>query len=147
MPLLLEACPLFEPAWRQHLEWWKGEEPGIFNDTGEFAVYLVESYGRGETSEFERAFSTVERILREGDDEARGAASVGVLESVQVSATHHPFGPGAFLQWLGPLGRKAWFEIDELWRAGGGSLAGVLRAEARLARETGRSRRWWQFWK
>jgi len=132
--------------WRQHLEEWDGEERGIFNDTGEFARYLVESYERGDTSEFETAFSVVERLIREGDDEARGAAIVGVLESVQVRATHHTFGQDVFLRWLGPLSRQAWFEIDELWRVGGGSLAGVIRAEGR-ARGPSRRRRWWQFWK
>src|SRR4029453_15928477 len=77
-------------------------------------------------------------------EEARVAATVGVLESVQVQSTHYPFGQEAFVQWLGPLSRQAWFEIDELWRAGGGPLAGVIRAEKRkrvvlLARSGGGS--------
>ena len=147
MPLLLEACPGFEPMWREHLEYWHGEEAGIFNDTSEFARYLVESYGRGETAEFEQAFATVERLIREGDDEARGAATVGVIESVQVQSSHHPFGPEPFMHWLGPLSRQAWFEIEELWRAGGGTLAGVIRAELRAENAVAQRKRWWQFWK
>jgi hypothetical protein len=147
IPLLLEACPGFEPMWREHLEWWDGDERGIFNDTSEFARYLVESYERGETGEFARAFSTIERLIRDGDDDARGAATVGVLESVQVRSTHYPFGPEAFVPWLGPSSRQAWAEIDDLWSAGGGSLAGVVRAEARPVDGAGRRRRWWEFWK
>jgi [ribosomal protein S5]-alanine N-acetyltransferase len=131
MPLLLAACPGFAPMWRAHLEYWEGEERGIFNDTGEFARYLVESYAKRQTDDLGAAFTTLERIIREGDDEARGAATVGVLESVQTLASHEPSGPSVFLKWLGPLSRRAWTEIEAQWEAGGGSLAGVIRNELR----------------
>lgn len=145
MPLLLEACPGFEPTWREHRDSWDGEEPGIYNDTGAFAEYLVACCARGETSEFERAFATIERLVCEGDEAARDAAVFGVLESVQTRSTHESFGPEAFVGWLGPLSRRAWSEIDELWRANGGSLAGVVRAEVGAARGLEPLRRWWQF--
>lgn len=133
--------------WREHLGYWEDDERGIFTDTSEFARYIVESYARGETDEFEQAFLTVERIIREGDDDARGAATVGVLESVQVQSSHHPFGQDPFLEWLGPLSRQAWFEIDELWVAGGGSLTGVIEAEATPSPALPPRKRWWQFWR
>ena len=79
MPLLLEACPGFQSAWQEHLEWWKGEEPGAFNDAAEFARYLVEPYERGDTSEFSAAFATIEKILNEGDQEARDVAGIGII--------------------------------------------------------------------
>lgn len=145
MPELLAACPGFQEAWTKHLEWWGDAERGIFNDTGEFASYLVSSYQQGTTSEFDVAFRTIERILREGDAEARGAASIGVLESVQVQASHHPFGSDAFVKWLGPLSREVWREIDALWEAGGGSLMGVVRLEQQRSEETSPRRSWWPF--
>ena len=132
MPTLLEACPGFVPMWTEHLKWWDAETRGIYNDTAELASYLVLSYERGDTSEFKAVFDTIEQILRDGDEEARGAAAVGVLESVQVQASHYDFGPSVFLEWLGPLSRQAWGEIEALWDAGGGSLAGVVRLERRL---------------
>ena len=131
MPLLLGACPGFEPMWRDHLRYWGSEERGIFNDTGEFATYLVCSYARGETTEFGGAFDVVERLIEYGDEEARASAIVGVLESVQVQSTHHSFGPEPFRQWLGPLSNKAWSDIETVWEAGGGTLAGVIRNEGR----------------
>jgi hypothetical protein len=67
MPLLREACPGFQATWLAHLDWWKGEEPGAYNDTAEFAHYLVESFESGQTSEFPKAFASIERILNEGD--------------------------------------------------------------------------------
>jgi hypothetical protein len=131
----------------EHLEWWGKQERGIFNDTGEFAAYIVESLERGKTDEFEVAFDTVERIVREGDDEARGAAITGVLEDIQVMASHHSFGPDAFIPWLGPLSRQAWLEIEVVWAAGGNSLAGVIRLERRLEEAGPKAKAWWQFWR
>ena len=171
MKLLLEACPRFAPAWKAHREFWKGEEPGIYNDTLEFAVWVVESYARGETAELAEAFATVERILREGDKEARVVVSVGVLEDIRNLASHQAFGSEVFLPFLGPLSRKAWEESEALWRAGGRTLAGVTRLELDQLSEEQRSafreehkesfakalqairnagrppKRWWQFWK
>jgi hypothetical protein len=145
MPALLGACPGFAPTWAEHLKWWGNEERGIFNDTAELATYVVLSYERGDTSEFTAVFDTVERILRDGDEEARGAASVGVLESVQVQASHYAFGPTVFLKWLGPLSHQAWSEIEALWDAGGGSLAGVVSLERQLREGVAPRRSWWPF--
>jgi hypothetical protein len=145
MPLLLQACPGFLPRWKEHLAYWGKDERGIFNDTSEFALYVVDSYSRGNVSEFADLFSLIDRILAQGDEEARGIATVGVLESIQVVASNQTFGAQPFVQWLGPLSRQAWEEIDELWRKGGGSLAGVIRAEKRNMQRM--RKRWWQFWR
>jgi hypothetical protein len=66
IPLLLQAAPGFLPKWQEHLDWWKGEPAGIFNDAGAFAHYLVDSFEQGDTSEFEEVFATLERLIREG---------------------------------------------------------------------------------
>ncbi len=140
MPLLLEACPGFQPAWQEHLDWWKGEEPGVYNDTSEFARYLVESFESGQTSEFPKAFATIERILNEGDQESRDIAGIGVIESLQTIASHS-CGGDVFIPWLGPTSRRAWAEIEKMWE-GKNSLADVIRAEVRA-----NQKRWWQLWK
>ena len=129
MQLLLAACPGFEPTWQEHLAWWKGQERGSYNDAAEFARYLVESYERGETDEFPAAFATLEKILNEGDENARGVAAVGVLEDIQTIASHS-CGPDVFVGWLGPTSRAGWAEIEETW-AGKDSLMDVIRAERR----------------
>lgn len=145
IPSLLAAAPGFAGAWSEHLEYWGDDERGIFIDAGEFAHYVVRSYADGNTAEFVAVFATLETILREGDDAAREAATIGVLEDIQTIASNRPFGPEVFALWLGPLSRRAWDEIDRLWRAGGGSLAGVIRLENRL-RGKERARSWWRFW-
>jgi hypothetical protein len=129
MPLLLAACPGFEPKWQEHLAWWKGQERGSYNDAAEFARYLVESYERGETDEFPAAFATLEKILNEGDENARGVAAVGVLEDIQTIASHS-CGADVFVGWLGQTSRAVWAEIEETW-AGKDNLMDVIRAERR----------------
>ncbi len=146
VPLLLEACPSAQPAWQEHLAWWEGEEAGDFNDVSVFARHIVDSYAKGLTGECDALFTTLERILAEGDDEARSLAAFGVLEDIQTISSHESFGSDAFVVWLGPKSRTAWKYIDALWQAGGGSLAGVVRLERSLESQDAR-RPWWQFWK
>ena len=132
VPLLLEASPSARPAWEQHLASWHGEQAGDVNDVAVFAHHIVDCYAEGATAEYGELFATVERILSEGDDEARSLAAFGLLEDVQTIASHQSFGPDAFVSWLGPKSREAWDQIATLWRSGGGSLAGVIRSERRL---------------
>ena len=141
MPLLLEACPGFHSNWQAHLDWWEGEESGAYNDTAEFARYIVESYEKGQISEFPNAFATIERILNEGDQESRDIAGLGVLECLQTIGSNRPFGEGVFVQWLGPASQHAWREIEQVWE-GKQSLADVIRAEKIVSQKA-----WWQFWK
>jgi hypothetical protein len=133
----------YRPSWEDHLAWWRGEEAGSFNDVSVFAHHIVDSYARGLTAECAPFFATVERIIEEGDEQARELVTIGVLDDIQTISTHHPFGPDAFHQWLGPRCRHAWDQIAALWAAGGGSLMGVVRLERGI-----RPRRWWwEFWK
>ena len=141
MPLVLEACPSFQPAWQAHLEWWKGEEAGSYNDAAEFARFLVESYECGRTSEFASAFAAIEKILDEGDQEARDIAGIGIIEDLQTIGSNHSCGAEVFKQWCGPLSLQAWKEIEAMWK-GKESLMDVLRAE-----KAARKSPWWQFWK
>jgi hypothetical protein len=132
VPLLLEASPSARLAWEEHLASWNGERAGDFNDVAVFAHHIVDCYAKGVTTEYGALFATLERILREGDEEARRLAAFGVLEDVQTLSSHQPFGPDAFVSWLGPKSREAWDQIATLWRSGDGSLAGVIRSERSL---------------
>jgi hypothetical protein len=128
MPLLLAACPGFQSMWQEHLESWKGEEPGGFNDAAEFARYLVESFERGDTLEFTAAFSTIETILNDGDQEACDIAGIGVIEDLQTIGSNHSCGADVFVEWLGPTSRVAWSQIAKMWESKD-SLMDVIRAE------------------
>jgi hypothetical protein len=69
--LLLEASPSARPAWEAHLAWWKGGQAGDFNDATVCAHHIVDSYAKGETAQLGALFAALERILSEGDTEAR----------------------------------------------------------------------------
>jgi len=128
LPLLLEACPGFERAWRAHLDWWRGEQSGEFNDAAEFAKYLVESFENGQTSEFPAAFAVIEKILNEGDKQARDIAAIGIIEDLQTIGSNHVCGAEVFKPWLGETSTAAWHQIEKIWE-GKSSLMDVLRAE------------------
>jgi hypothetical protein len=100
MPLLLEACPGFQSAWQEHRASWDGEETGAFNDASESAHYLVGSYERGDTSEFSSAFSTLETIFAEGNQEARDVAGIGVLEGLQNIGSTQSLGSHSISSWI-----------------------------------------------
>ena len=126
--MLLEACPGFEKTWKEHLNWWGGEEAGEFNDVAEFARYLVESFEKGQTSEFPAAFAVIEEILNKGDQQARDLAAIGIIEDLQTIGSNHDCGAEVFKPWLGETSTLAWQQIEKIWE-GKNSLMDVLRAE------------------
>jgi hypothetical protein len=113
MPLLLSVCPGFVPAWRAHLEKWTGRERSLIDDAEAFSRYLVASYEAGNTSEFSRAFETLENVLRDGDDDARTAARAGVFGAMRLRSPHRRSGSALFAHWLGRLSRETWKAIED----------------------------------
>jgi alpha-glucuronidase len=138
MPLILARCPGFTPIWEKHQAFWEGKEAGIYNDLGEFATFIVDAYARQEIEPIVVAFAIIEELLAGGDEEVRAAASIGFLEDVRNIASWRPFGAAVFIQWLGPESKKAWAEIEEMWR-GKRSLMDVVRAEQAAAKEKPKS--------
>ena len=51
MPRLIADFPGFRPRWEKHLELWKGEPAGNYNDIAEFAQFVVKDlYPSGNTA-------------------------------------------------------------------------------------------------
>lgn len=96
--------------------------------TRQSSRYLVECYERSDTAEFPVAFATIERILDEGDQDARDVAAIGVIEDLQTIGSNHSYGGDVFIEWLGPTTRVAWAQIEKMWE-GKRSLMDVIRAE------------------
>lgn len=146
---MLKACPGFRSIWQEHLGYgWDGKPVGEYSDAAEFARYLVENLQHESAAEFKAAFEALERVIVEGDEDARGVAIVGIIEGIQTIGSHHPLGTKRFEPRLLPKSREAWFEIEKAWE-GKGSLADVIRAEARQAEAQALpfEKRWWEFWK
>ena len=129
MPRLVAEFPAFRPRWEKHLELWKGEPAGNYNDIAEFVHFLVlDLYPTGNTEDLKRAFDLMEYWQVNGNENLRGLIAVGFLETLQNAASWQTFGREAFIPFLGPECRQAWNEIERIW-AGKTSLMEVIRAE------------------
>jgi hypothetical protein len=129
MPTLLAASPDFRPAWEEHLRYWGDEAAGVYNDTAAFVHYLVERYEQGDRATFPLVFDAIENFMVRGTPDSRDVASLGILETLQVVASHYPFGSEAFEEYLGPVSKVVWNELASTWE-GKSSLADVIRSEA-----------------
>lgn len=108
-------------------------------ELGRFAVGWFEA---GCIEEVRSAFGFAEYQIESGSEDERHVAIIGFLETVQNVASHREHGAAVFEQFLGPMSKMAWAELNQLWK-GKTSLAEVVAAEtgANLAP------RWWQFWR
>jgi len=126
---LLNTFPAFMERWRKHIEEWRGEQAGSYNDMAEFVHFVVDDlYEKGNLSEVGRVFQMMDRLLAEGDQETRDLVALGFFETLQNVTSWRPYGNKAFEQFLGPVSQRAWAEIQSAW-AGKSSLADVIRAE------------------
>ncbi len=128
IPRFLEVCPSFQQRWDEHLAYWAGEPAGDYLDISELAHHVVESYAAGDRSCLPAIFQLTEELLRTGHPQHKEIMTVGLLEGVQIVASHHDFGADAFLPYLGQFSRDAWDQIDRAWE-GKSSLADVVRSE------------------
>jgi hypothetical protein len=129
MPRLVAGFPCFRPRWEKHLELWKGEPAGSYNDVAEFADFVVKDlYPNGNSADLQRAFDLMEHWLVNGNQNLRELIAVGFLEDVQNGASWQAFGKEVFIPFLGPQSRQAWNEIERIW-ADKASLMEVVRDE------------------
>ena len=131
MPRLVEEFPGFRSRWEKHLELWKGEPAGGYNDISQFAHFVVEElYPSGQTEEVQRVFDLMEQWLVNGNKKVRDIVVIGFLEDLQNIASWQPFGRAVFIPFLRPQSRDAWNEIERVW-AGKISLFEVVREEGK----------------
>jgi len=128
VPEFLARCPGLKSDWDRHLEFWGDEERGTFNDMAVIAHYLVACYEQQQLNEFPAAFSLLERCFADGDDQAKEAATIGIIEDIQNISSNREFGPQVFESWLGPQTKKAWDQLAAAWRDVS-DMADMLRKE------------------
>ncbi|MFO0808878.1 MAG: hypothetical protein U0746_09665 [Gemmataceae bacterium] len=117
VPVLLDACPSFIPAWRAFLAEWRGEaDQPLYLALGDLARHLIGLVERGETTELPAVFRVVERWHLEGEEYVRTAATVGLLEDLQNWNLHeHGTDPAQFRGMLGPESARCWDELAASW--------------------------------
>ena len=126
---LVDRFPAFLPRWREHIESWRGEPAGQYNDMGEFAHFVVEDvYERGNVDEMRQVFDCLERLFAEGNQETRDLIGIGFFETLQNFASWRPYGNTVFEPFFGPMSKEVWEEIRQTWK-GKSSLMDVIRAE------------------
>jgi hypothetical protein len=125
MPLLLEAGPSFAPEWEKYCEDW-GEEYLLYPSLGEFAHHLVNLMREGRTEEFPAVFDVCERLHLEGDPDVQIAATIGMLESIQIVAGNSGVDPEVFRGYLRPESLKWWQALNDFWS---GKIDGVYIEE------------------
>jgi hypothetical protein len=107
MPLLMEACPSFNPA--------VPDDDLLYIELGEFARHLLELQKLNRIEEFSRIALVVERLHTEGDQYVREAATIGLLEGIQNNWSHEGIDPEPFVQHLLPVSAKWWQSLNDFW--------------------------------
>lgn len=112
IPLLLEACPSFRPAWEEHLK--KHNEPLLYVALGGFARHLLELHCGNQTDRFPAICRAIERLQIEGDSYVREAATIGLLEGIQ-NVWRNDEDPELFVQYLLPESARWWRSLKDFW--------------------------------
>jgi hypothetical protein len=117
MSELLGVCPSFSPRWQAFRDEWKdkGDYLPLYWALADFARHLIEMLERGDTRDFPLIFATVERLVVEGDDYVREAATVGLLEDLQNLNLHAATKPDQFREYLKPESERQWGELYRDW--------------------------------
>lgn len=132
---LVNEFPSFFPRWRQHLEHWKGEPAGQYNDMAEFVHFILEDlYEKEHLEDMRQVFDCLERLFAEGNQETRDLIGLGFFETLQNFASWRPYGNSVFEPFFGPMSTDVWKEIGRIWQ-GKSSLMDVIRAERNSPRK------------
>jgi hypothetical protein len=99
VPKLRAACPSFDAS---HEAAFMEPEAGEFVHVGHFVAHLVVLSGEGRSESLSAVFEVVERVLVEGDLEARSLVVAGFLDDL-TNLDFYRFGH------QGPIGFEPWF--------------------------------------
>jgi hypothetical protein len=138
IPDFRDAFPDFMPRWKKYVAREGGASLGAYIDMGEVVDFAVEDlYERGNFDETRRVFQYFEQQLVGADQETRNLIGLGFFETLQCVASWRLGGNHDYEQFLGPMSREIWVELQRMW-SGKNSLADVIRGE-RKAKELPKS--------
>lgn len=88
-----------------------------FHALVELSDHVITSYRRGELKEIPRIFNLIERLLKDGEDSVKEAATMGFLEGVQNRCSHTETGiaPEVFVPYLGHESKRDWDALNDFW--------------------------------
>lgn len=130
--------PAFLQRWRKYIAAEGGNSCGSYIDMAEVVHFVIEDiYEKGNLDETRRIFQFLEQQLLGADEETKNLIGLGFFETLQCVASWRQGGNRVYEQFLGPISREIWVDLQRIW-AGKSSLADVVRAE-REAKEPGKS--------
>jgi hypothetical protein len=92
-----------------------------------FVRHLSHLEAIGQRDEFPAVFDLIEALCLDGSHGIRELAVIGFLEDLQNTNMHEaPSSPGRFVQWLRPVSRAWWDEVERFWAELGGADAFVI---------------------
>lgn len=81
--LLLTALPEFGQRLAQYRATWSTGLPGLCNELGELASFVVELVEKGDTARLPSVFTAAEELLVKGTDDVKDAVATCLLEALQ----------------------------------------------------------------
>lgn len=112
MPLFLQACPSFAAKLGDR---GFNDKNSLYTDLGNLAHHIVELHETNQTSELPAVFEVIERLHLDGDDSAKEAATIAILENIQNIAGNSTIDPEDFTHYLQPESAKWWHELNDFW--------------------------------
>jgi hypothetical protein len=120
LDVLVEACPSFGATG------WLASYLASFEDAGTpdafvrasaLAHHVIELIAAREVDEIPAVLAVVDRLLDEGDRDARDVASLGFLEPLRNIVSHEdvPVSPGEVASLLGSSASAVWTRNGQLW--------------------------------
>ncbi len=113
IPLLIEACPSFQPVLDEHRKYY--EEEITYTELGEFARHLLHLHHQHQTEVFPAVAQAIERLHVEGDHYVREAATIGLLEGIQNVWGNNDTDPELFVPYLLPESVRWWRSLNDFW--------------------------------
>jgi hypothetical protein len=113
IPLLLEACPSFQPVLDERRQHDDEEIPYVV--LGDFARHLHRLYQSNQTDVFPAVAQVIERFHVEGDHDVREAATIGLLEGIQNVWANENTDPELFVPYLLPVSAQWWWSLNDFW--------------------------------
>ena len=113
IPLLIEACPSFQPILDEHRQYYGEEIPYVV--LGDFSRHLLQLHQHHQTDVFPAVAQVIERLHVEGEHYVREAATIGLLEGIQNVWGNEGIDPELFVPYLLPESVRWWRSLNDFW--------------------------------
>ena len=112
---LLGCCPQIATALAEKRRFFRGNEPGLYNELAAFTDFLIGAIQRS-SNDLAQAAQCLESLYSLGDSEIREAATIGVIEGVINRCKHNVIDLTPFSERRLPNSHRAYDELEVFWQ-------------------------------